>query len=93
MRSTEGMEVRRRRILWRACHRGTREMDLVFGGFMRAHIDRFNEAEINEAEVLVELSDDVLASWLLAREPVPDNYRSPLIARLLAYKLHPSDYS
>ncbi len=39
-RSSEGLDERRRKLLFRAWRRGVREMDLIVGRFADAHIDR-----------------------------------------------------
>ncbi len=57
-RSSEGLDVRRRKLLFRAWHRGTREMDLILGRFADAAIADLSEAEIDDFERLL----DVLGS-------------------------------
>jgi antitoxin CptB len=44
----ETIEARRKRLLWRANHRGMREMDLLLGGFARTHMERLTESELDE---------------------------------------------
>ena len=43
-RSSEGLDERRRKLLFRAWRRGVREMDLIVGRFADAHIDKFDDA-------------------------------------------------
>ena len=50
--SSEGLDERRRRLLFRSWHRGIREMDLVLGRFADAHIASLSEAELDEYEAL-----------------------------------------
>jgi len=41
-------DTRRKRLLWRASHRGIREMDLILGGFATARIDTMTPAELDQ---------------------------------------------
>src|SRR5665811_394567 len=70
---------KRRRLLFRANHRGTRENDLLVGGFVSARLADFSEAEIDELEAIMELPDPVLADWLTGRAPIPAEHDSPML--------------
>jgi antitoxin CptB len=70
---------RRRRLLFRANHRGTRENDILVGGFVTARLESFSEAEIDELEAIMDLPDPVLADWLTGRAPIPQEHDSPML--------------
>lgn len=80
--ATEAMDMRRRRILYRAWHRGMREMDLIMGRFADAHVAGLSEQEITEFEKLIELPDQDLFSWIAGSVPVPPDYDTPLFHRM-----------
>jgi antitoxin CptB len=82
----EDIATRRRRLLWRATHRGNREMDLVLGGYVRTHIDALTVPELDELEAIVHLEDPMLMSWVVGREPVPAEHDTPLVAKILAFR-------
>ncbi len=82
----ETTEIRRKRLLWRASHRGTREMDMFLGGFARAHIASFSEAELDELEVIISLPDPQLMGWILGETQVPPPQATPLLRALLTYR-------
>jgi antitoxin CptB len=71
-RSSAGLDERRRRLLYRLWHRGTREMDLIMGRFADAALGGLTEAEITELERLAEVPDPELYAWLTGSRPVPD---------------------
>lgn len=73
------LDARRRRLLFRATHRGTYENDLLVGGFVRARIAGFTEAELDEIEALMEHPDADLADWLTGRQPIPAGVDSPML--------------
>jgi antitoxin CptB len=79
-------ETRRKRLLWRASHRGTREMDLVVGGFARDHIDALDARGLAELEAIVAIPDQELQAWILNQAAVPESHRSDTLMRLLAYR-------
>ncbi len=70
---TGALDARRRRLLFRATHRGTRENDILVGGFVAARIDAFSEAEMDALEAIMELPDPAVADWLTGRAPMPRN--------------------
>ena len=77
--SPEPLDNRRRRLLFRATHRGTSENDLLVGGFVQARIARFSEAELDALEDVMELPDADLADWLTGRRPIPDELDSLML--------------
>jgi antitoxin CptB len=82
----ETVEARRKRLLWRASHRGTREMDLLLGGFARSCIERFSETELDEFETIVGLPDHKLMGWILGDVPVPQRQVTATLKALLTYR-------
>lgn len=78
------LERRRRRLLFRATHRGTQESDLLVGGFVAARLATFTDTEIVALEALMELPDSDLADWLTGRQPIPADAAQPLLRRMRA---------
>ena len=79
-------ETRRKRLLWRATHRGIKEMDLILGGFVVKHLNAFSDAEISDLERIMEIPDQDMLSWATRQAEVPAEHASPLLIRILAYK-------
>ena len=80
--SSDGLDPRRRRLLFRSWHRGIREMDLVLGRFADAHIADFSDAELDDYERLLELRDQQLFAWVNGAETPPADYNTALFRRL-----------
>ncbi len=76
------LEMRRRKLRYRAWHRGTREMDLLLGRFADAELPALSEPEIAEFEILIELPDPDLLSWLMGELPVPSANDTPMFRRI-----------
>ena len=85
MTASAETEIRRKRLLWRATHRGIKEMDLILGGFVMKHLDQFSEAEIGDLERIMEIPDQDMLSWATKQADVPPEHASPLLTRILAY--------
>jgi antitoxin CptB len=81
-RSSAGLDSRRRRLLFRAWHRGTREMDLVMGRFADAFIATLDPSELDAFEMLIEFPDPELYAWISGGGAVPDNVDTTLFRRL-----------
>jgi antitoxin CptB len=84
--SPTDIDERRRRLLWRASHRGTKELDLVLGGFVRDHVAGMTAAELGELEALVSLPDPELMAWIVGDKDVEDEFRNRTTDRFLAYR-------
>ena len=70
-RSSEGLDARRRRLLYRAWHRGTREMDLIMGRFADARIGTLTDAELDDFERLSDQPEPDIYAWITGERPVP----------------------
>ncbi|WP_255574867.1 FAD assembly factor SdhE [Caldovatus aquaticus] len=84
MPDTTELDPRRRRLLFRARHRGTKEADLLIGGFVARAIATLSEQELDELEAVLEYPDADLADWLSGRRPVPAACDSPMLRRIAA---------
>jgi antitoxin CptB len=73
------LEPQRRRLLFRANHRGTKETDFLVGGFVTARLESFTQAEIETLEAIMELPDPLLADWLTGRLPIPPEHDQPML--------------
>ena len=82
-RSSEGLDARRRRLLFRSWHRGIREVDLVLGRFADRVMGDLSEAELNDYEKLLDVPTPDLLAWVMNERPVPPEDETPLLRRML----------
>jgi antitoxin CptB len=82
------LDNRRRRLIFRAQHRGTYENDLLIGDFVKARIATMSEPELDEIEAVMEFPDAELADWLTGRRPIPPHADSPMLQRIRHAALH-----
>jgi antitoxin CptB len=81
-RSSQGLEARRRKLLFRAWHRGMREMDLIMGRFADSAIEHLTHDELSQFEDLMEVSDRELLAWVTGEADVQANFDTALFRRL-----------
>ena len=44
-------------------HRGSKEMDLLLGNFVKKNIDKFNNNELKDLEKLLFIEDEIIYKW------------------------------
>jgi antitoxin CptB len=87
-RSSEGLDVRRRRLLFRAWRRGVRETDLIVGRFADAYIDTLDDGALDEFEALIEVPNTELYAWVTGDETVPPNLDTAVLRKLISFHKH-----
>src|SRR3954452_11081415 len=73
-RSSDGLDDRRKRLLFRCWHRGTREMDLILGRFADAEISHLSDTDLTQFEELMEVPDPDLYAALTGIIPPGSEY-------------------
>ena len=85
-RSSGGLDERRKRLLFRCWHRGTREMDLILGRFADNHIANLSDDDLTELERLIEVPDPDLYAALSGDASLAAAHAGPLFARIKAFR-------
>jgi antitoxin CptB len=85
-RSSSGLDARRRKLLFRSWHRGMREMDLILGSFADARIDDLTDAELDQYEKLLDISDTVLLPLATGVEPIPSGDEQEILRKIVAFR-------
>lgn len=80
------LDPRRKRILFRSTHRGIREMDILFGGFIRQHVATLEDGELDEVEAMLDIPDQELFAWMTGRTEVPARWDTKLFRRILEFQ-------
>ena len=89
-RSSEGLDERRRKVLFRAWRRGVREMDLIVGRFADAHITVLDTAALDDFERLLEAPNAELYAWVVGSEQAPAGYDTAVLEKLRAFHMRSS---
>ena len=75
-------EILKKQIIYRSSHRGSKEMDILLGNFVRKYINDFNIKELNDLEQILFVEDEILYQWYFKREKIdaiPDNKVSDML--------------
>ena len=84
-RSSEGLDVRRRKLLFRAWRRGVRETDLIVGRFADARIGTLDEPALDDFERLIEVPNSDLYAWVSGESDIPANYDTAVLRQLKSF--------
>lgn len=84
-RSSDGLDERRRKLLFRAWRRGVREMDLIVGCFADVHIAAFDVGSLDDFERLIEVPNADLYAWVSGAQAVPQSHDSAVLRQLIAF--------
>ena len=57
---TNKLEIFKKRLIYRASYRGTKEMDILLGGFVNKYINKFDENHLLELEKFLNFEDEVI---------------------------------
>jgi antitoxin CptB len=89
--SSAGLDPRLKRLLYRANHRGMRELDMLIGQFAEARVPTMTDAEASVFEALLEVQEPDLMAWITGTAAVPAEHDTPIFREMLSWsgKLSP----
>ena len=85
------MDDRRKKLRFRAWHRGFREIDLILGGFADRHIADLDEISLLQFEQLLEAPDQDVYDWITEAAAAPAELDTPTLTMIRAFRLSVSD--
>ena len=80
------LDVRHRKLLFHAWHRGMREMDLILGQYADQYLPEFTDEQLDEFEQLLEVLDRDLLKWVTGESPTPEEHDTPLFRDIIAFR-------
>ena len=75
-------EILKKQIIYRSTHRGSKEMDILLGNFVKKHIDSFNIKELKEIENILFIEDEIIHQWYFNKKNntiIPNNRISQML--------------
>ena len=87
MRSDDA-EIRRKRLLFRCWHRGTQEIDLIFGSFAERSADQLSTVQLDRFEALLDCTDADLFDWVTGRSTPPSIHDHDVMRKLRSCHCH-----
>ena len=83
----ENKEILKRQIIYRSMHRGSKEMDLLLGNFVKRYINEFNDTDLKDLEKLLFIEDEVIYKWYFEKNPTVEIPNTKVLAMLKNFKL------
>ena len=77
-------ESRLRRMYFRAWHRGTKEADLMVGGFFDTYARGWTSEQADWFETLMEEQDVDIMAWAIGTAPVPARFEGEMMRAMQA---------
>ena len=59
----EKLEILKKKILYRSSYRGSKEMDILLGSFVKKYINELNFEQLLDLEKFLELDDEVILDY------------------------------
>jgi len=81
------LDALRRKLGFRAWHRGTREADLLVGSFADRHLPNFGQEQLEQFERLLSENDPDIYEWMIGRLPIPPEHDNPVTNLLRHFRL------
>ncbi len=83
---THSIETRRKRLRYRTSHTGTRETDILLGGYVVECGDSLDAEQATALEELLDgANDPEILDWITGRLPLPERFNNATVARLMDY--------
>ena len=86
---SEKTDEKRKKLIYRSWHRGTREMDLLLGSFADKYVPVFTPEQLEIYEDLLKENDPDLYNWYSGREAPPDRLKSSVFESFLKHRFTP----
>lgn len=78
-------DVRKKKLRFRAAHRGIRELDLFIGAFAEARLETMDEGQLDEFEQILDIPDQLVMDWITGRSIPEEEAAGPLLCDLLQF--------
>tara|TARA_B100000963_G_scaffold345223_1_gene349056 strand:+ start:8885 stop:9142 length:258 start_codon:yes stop_codon:yes gene_type:complete len=60
---TDKLEIFKKKLLYRASYRGTKEMDILLSSFVKKNINHFTEIELKDLEAFLKFEDETILNY------------------------------
>ena len=77
------LEVYKKKIIYKASHRGSKEMDILLGNFINKYVELFNKNELQQFDLILDNDDDDIYRWILSKNDIPNKYQNRVFSLLL----------
>ena len=57
------LEIFKKKLIYRSNYRGTKEMDILLGGFVKKYINTFDKIQLIELEKFLNFEDEIILNY------------------------------
>ena len=79
------MNPRRKQLLFRSHHCGMKENDILLGRFADRYIQKLNDQQLDDLEVLMKQNDIDIMNWVIGKTAVPEKFNTELILLIQSF--------
>ena len=80
-------ETIKKQIVYRSTHRGSKEMDILLGSFVKKYVEEFNEVDLKDLHNLLLIEDEILYHWYFKKRNNGKILNSKVSEKLKKFKL------
>ena len=80
------METLRKRIFYKATHRGLQETDKIIGGFAEQELNKLSQELLYDFDKLLDVPDVDLLNWILGRKDIPKSFDNQIFRLIVMFK-------
>ena len=84
---SEKLEIFKRKILYRASYRGTKEMDILLSSFVNSHINKFDEFQLKHLENFLKFEDLTILNFYNYNIKEKDIEKNPISKIFKEFKI------
>lgn len=81
----DNISIKRKRLIFRSWHRGTREIDLLLGAFADKYLPAFNSEQLALYDEFLSNSDPDIYNWITGQEIIPSEVSNAVTTLLLEF--------
>ena len=78
------IKILKKKIIYRSSHRGSKEMDILLGSFVKKHIDTLSDNDLCDLQKLLLIEDEILYRWYYEKNSndiIPENSVTKLLKK------------
>jgi len=84
---SEELENFKKKLLYRASYRGTKEMDILLSNFVKKYINLFNESELKSLEIFLRFEDEIILNFYNFNIIEKDIDKNPISKKFKNFKI------
>ena len=77
----------KKQIIYRSTHRGSKEMDLLVGSFVKDNIDSLSYKDLSMLKIFIDTDDEILKSWYFENASTKSIFLNKVIKKFKKFKL------